>query len=311
MELLKLGAITKKIIWGGERLAREYGKGVSGEKIAESWELTSRTDGVNTIIGGSFDGMLLSDYLAQNKNAVCKDWDGDRFPLLIKLIDAEADLSIQVHPDDEYAALHTTDLGKTEMWYIVDAAPDARIIYGLKKKYKAEEVRAAIANGTLEELMNYVPVKKGETYFIPSGMVHAICKGILIAEIQQNSNITYRVYDYNRVGADGKLRELHVDDALAVIDKIEDPSAVRADADETKNMIAKCGYFTVYHFENKAFTMEATEDSFVHLLCLDGNAEISYEGGKMPIAKGESVFVPAGFGMISVDNGADIVVSTL
>jgi mannose-6-phosphate isomerase len=311
MELLKLGAITKKIIWGGERLAREYGKGESGEKIAESWELTSRTDGVNTIVGGSFDGTLLSDYLATHKDAVCKGWDGERFPLLIKLIDAEADLSIQVHPDDEYAALHTTDLGKTEMWYIVDATPDARIIYGLKKKYSADEVRAAIANGTLEELMNYVPVKKGETYFIPSGMVHAICKGILIAEIQQNSNITYRVYDYNRRGADGKLRELHVDDALAVIDKIEDPAAVRAESDDTKNIIAKCGYFTVYHFENKAFAMEATEDSFVHLLCLGGNAEIAYGDTTIAIAKGESVFVPAGAGAFSVSAGADIVVSTL
>lgn len=311
MELLKLGAITKKIIWGGERLAREYGKGESGEKIAESWELTSRTDGVNTIVGGSFDGTLLSDYLATHKDAVCKGWDGERFPLLIKLIDAEADLSIQVHPDDEYAALHTTDLGKTEMWYIVDATPDARIIYGLKKKYSADEVRAAIANGTLEELMNYVPVKKGETYFIPSGMVHAICKGILIAEIQQNSNITYRVYDYNRRGADGKLRELHVDDALAVIDKIEDPAAVRAESDDTKNIIAKCGYFTVYHFENKAFAMEATEDSFVHLLCLGGNAEIAYGDTTIAIAKGESVFVPAGAGAFSVSTGADIVVSTL
>lgn len=311
MELLKLGAITKKIIWGGERLAREYGKGEAGEKIAESWELTSRTDGVNTIVGGSFDGTLLSDYLATHKDAVCKGWDGERFPLLIKLIDAEADLSIQVHPDDEYAALHTTDLGKTEMWYIVDATPDARIIYGLKKKYSADEVRAAIANGTLEELMNYVPVKKGETYFIPSGMVHAICKGILIAEIQQNSNITYRVYDYNRRGADGKLRELHVDDALAVIDKIEDPAAVRAESDDTKNIIAKCGYFTVYHFENKAFTMEATEDSFVHLLCLGGNAEIAYGDTTIAIAKGESVFVPAGAGAFSVSAGADIVVSTL
>ena len=310
MELLKLGAITKKIIWGGERLAREYGKGEAGEKIAESWELTSRTDGVNTIVGGSFDGTLLSDYLATHKDAVCKGWDGERFPLLIKLIDAEADLSIQVHPDDEYAALHTTDL-KTEMWYIVDATPDARIIYGLKKKYSADEVRAAIANGTLEELMNYVPVKKGETYFIPSGMVHAICKGILIAEIQQNSNITYRVYDYNRRGADGKLRELHVDDALAVIDKIEDPAAVRAESDDTKNIIAKCGYFTVYHFENKAFAMEATEDSFVHLLCLGGNAEIAYGDTTIAIAKGESVFVPAGAGAFSVSAGADIVVSTL
>jgi mannose-6-phosphate isomerase len=311
MEPLKLGMITKKIIWGGERLAREYGKGEPGEKIAESWELTDRADGVNTIVGGTFDGMLLSDYLNAHKDEVQKGWDGERFPLLIKLIDAEADLSIQVHPDDEYAAEHTTDLGKTEMWYIVDAAPDARIIYGLKKKYSAAEVRAAIENGTLEELMNYVPVKKGETYFIPSGMVHAICRGILIAEIQQNSNITYRVYDYNRRGADGKLRELHVDDALAVIDKIEDPSAVRADANEALGIIAKCGYFTVYHFENKAFNMTATEDSFVHLLCLGGEASITWNEGVMNIAKGESVYIPAGLGEFSVSVGADIVVSTL
>ncbi|MBQ8497866.1 MAG: class I mannose-6-phosphate isomerase [Clostridia bacterium] len=310
MEFLKLGAITKKIIWGGERLAREYGKGEAGEKIAESWELTSRADGVNTIVGGKYDGMLLSDYLASHKDAVYKGWDGDRFPLLIKFIDAEADLSIQVHPDDEYAALHTTDLGKTEMWYIVDAAPDAKIIYGLKKKYTADEVRAAIANGTLEELMNYVSVKKGETYFIPSGMVHAICKGILIAEIQQNSNITYRVYDYNRRGADGKLRELHVDDALAVIDKIEDPAAVRAESDESQNIIAKCEYFTVYHFENKAFSM-VSANSFVHLLCLDGKAFIAHKDGVLPIEKGESVFVPAGAGAFAVSAGADIVASTL
>ena len=310
MEPLKLGMITKKIIWGGERLAREYGKGTPSEKIAESWELTDRADGVNTIVGGTFDGMLLSDYLNAHKDEVKKGWDGERFPLLIKLIDAEADLSIQVHPDDEYAAEHTTDLGKTEMWYIVDAAPDARIIYGLKKKYSAAEVRAAIENGTLEELMNYVPVKKGETYFIPSGMVHAICRGILIAEIQQNSNITYRVYDYNRRGADGKLRELHVDDALAIIDKIEDPSAVRADANDELGIIAKCGYFTVYHFE-KAFAMTATEESFVHLLCLGGEAVITWNGGKMNIKKGESVYIPAGFGEFAVSEGADIVVSTL
>ena len=310
MEPLKLGMITKKIIWGGERLAREYGKGTPGKKIAESWELTDRADGVNTIVGGTFDGMLLSDYLNAHKDEVKKGWDGERFPLLIKLIDAEADLSIQVHPDDEYAAEHTTELGKTEMLYIVDAAPDARIIYGLKKKYSAAEVRAAIENGTLEELMNYVPVKKGETYFIPSGMVHAICRGILIAEIQQNSNITYRVYDYNRRGADGKLRELHVDDALAVIDKIEDPSAVRADANDELGIIAKCGYFTVYHFE-KAFAMTATEESFVHLLCLGGEAVITWNGGKMNIKKGESVYIPAGFGEFAVSEGADIVVSTL
>ena len=310
MEPIKLGAVTKKIIWGGERLAKEYGKGTPGEKLAESWELAAHKDGVNVIIGGENDGMLFSDYLAAHKDAVSDSWDGERFPLLTKLIDAEADLSIQVHPDDEYAAAHTTDLGKTEMWYIVDAAPDAKIIYGLKKKYSADEVRTAIANGTLEELMNYTPVKKGETYFIPSGMVHAICKGILIAEIQQNSNITYRVYDYNRRGADGKLRELHVDDALAVIDKIEDPAAVRAVTDEEKGIIAKCGYFTVYHFE-KAFSMTAEKTSFVHLLCLGGETTVTWNGGSLTMTKGESVFVPAGMGEFSVSDGADMIVSTL
>ena len=254
--------------------------------------------------------MLLSEYLEVHKDSVSKDWNGERFPLLIKLIDAEADLSIQVHPDDEYAAAHTDGLGKTEMWYIVDAAPDAKIIYGLKKRYTADELRAAIEAGTLEELMNYVPVKKGETYFIPSGMVHAICRGILIAEIQQNSNITYRVYDYNRRGADGKLRELHVDDALAVIEKIPDPLAKRAQTDPAHGVLARCGYFSVYHFAG-AFSMTATEKSFVHLLCLDGAATLTWENGAMPVAKGESVLIPAGLGEFAVSDGADIVVSTL
>ena len=216
MELLKLGAITKKIIWGGERLAREYGKGTPGEKIAESWELTSRTDGVNTIIGGKYDGMLFGDWLEANKAAVSKDWDGERFPLLIKLIDAEADLSIQVHPDDEYAKEKEGEYGKTEMWYIVDAEPGAQLVYGLRN-YDKDSFKQAVAEGTLEQYLNYVDVHKGDVFFIPSGCVHAIGAGILIAEIQQSSNVTYRVYDYNRRGADGKLRPLHVEKALDVI----------------------------------------------------------------------------------------------
>ncbi len=310
MKPLKLGAITKKIIWGGERLAREYGKGTPGEKLAESWELTCREDGVNRIVGGEFDGTLLSDYLASHKDAVCAGWDGERFPLLIKLIDAEADLSIQVHPDDEYALARTTDLGKTEMWYIVDAAPDAHIIYGFKEQYSTDEIRAAIEAGTLETLMHYVSVKKGETYFIPSGMVHAICHGILIAEIQQNSNITYRVYDYNRRGADGKLRQLHVDDALAVFAKIPDPLAKGAETDAASGLLAGCPFFRVYHHAG-AFSRTVGKESFCHLLCLDGKATVAYADGSMTIEKGESVFVPAGTGKIEVSDGADVIVSSL
>lgn len=310
MEPFKLCAVTKNIIWGGGRLAREYGKGIPGEKIAESWELTDRSDGVNTIHGGTYDGMLFSDYLAAHRDTVYTGWDGERFPLLIKLIDAESDLSIQVHPDDEYASAHTNDLGKTEMWYIVDAAPDAKIIYGLKSRYSSAEIRSAIEAGTLEQLMHYVPVKKGEVYFIPSGTVHAICRGLLIAEIQQNSNITYRVYDYNRRGADGRLRELHVEDALAVMEKIPDPLSVRAESDPATGLLAKCGYFTVRRFTS-AFRMSADTNSFVHLLCLDGTAELCWGEKTMSVFKGESVFVPAGLGTFSVSDGAEFIVSTL
>lgn len=294
---LVLSPVTKQIIWGGTRLAREYGKGTPGEKIAESWELTSRADGDNVIIGGEYDGMALSEYIKKYPDAVSENFDGERFPLLIKLIDAEADLSIQVHPDDTYAAEHTTDLGKTEMWYIVDAAPDAKIIYGLKKKYSRKEISDAISVGTLEELMNYVPVKKGETYFIPSGMVHAICHGILIAEIQQNSNITYRVYDYNRRQPDGSLRQLHVEDALNVIERV-DPDAVKSAFEG--DVIAKCKYFTVSAYKDKKVGICADKSSFVHIMCVSGSAMITCSG-EYALCAGQSLFIPAGAGKTEID----------
>ena len=306
MEPLKLGAVTKKIIWGGERLAREYGKGTPGEKIAESWELTDRADGINIIRGGTFDGMLLSEYLEVHKDSVSKDWNGERFPLLIKLIDAEADLSIQVHPDDEYAAAHTDDLGKTEMWYIVDAAPDAKIIYGLKKRYTADELRAAIEAGTLEELMNYVPVKKGETYFIPSGMVHAICRGILIAEIQQNSNITYRVYDYNRLGADGNPRPLHIKKAAEVSMLKPSPKYIRPD----KDTLASCKYFTVKHLAcvNKLF-IDTNEKCFQSIIVLDGQGSLTLGDTVIELNKGDSIFIPAQKGKCTLDGNFEFILS--
>ncbi len=306
---IKLLPVTKQIIWGGTRLSREYGIGKPGERIAEAWELTCRTDGVNMISGGEYDGRTFEEYIKENPDYIAKGFSGDRFPLLIKLIDAEADLSIQVHPDNEYALAHTDDLGKTEMWYIVSAAPDAKIIYGLRKKYTSDEIRSAIAAGTLEELMNYVPVKAGEAYFIPSGMVHAICHGILIAEIQQNSNITYRVYDYNRRQPDGSLRALHVDDALAVIERY-DENAVTSEHDG--DVIAKCKYFSVRKSElageEKLF---ASDSSFIHLLCTHGSAEIIFGGKKYAIDKGESYFIPAGSGDLALNGKAEIIVTTL
>lgn len=306
---LKFVPVTKQIIWGGTRLAREYGKGEPGEKIAESWELTSREDGDNIISGGEYDGKLFSEYLEENPDAVGTKYDGDRFPLLIKLIDAEADLSIQVHPDDKYAKAHTTDLGKTEMWYIVDAAEGAHIIYGMKEKYPRGVIEKAIQDGTLEELMNYVPVKKGETYFIPSGTVHAICRGILIAEIQQNSNITYRVYDYNRRQPDGSLRKLHIEDALNVIENV-DPTAVPYE--KGGDVIAKCRYFTVHKYENEVRELFAGDESFIHLLNVDGCATVLCGGAAYRLVKGEGLFIPAGLGAFTLDAcGANVIASEL
>ena len=306
---MRLLPVTKKIIWGGSRLADEYGKGARGEKIAESWELTCRADGDNVISGGEYDGALLSKYIKDNPSAVGSKYSGDGFPLLIKLIDAEADLSIQVHPDNEYAREHTTDLGKTEMWYIVDAAPNAHIIYGMKDKYPRKVVEKAIKDGTLEELMNYVPVKRGETYFIPSGTVHAICRGILIAEIQQNSNITYRVYDYNRRQPDGSLRQLHIEDALNVIERV-DPGKVKYT--HGGDVIASCEYFTVRKISNKKTEFCAGDESFIHLLCVGGNAVVKHGENAYPLKGGEGLFIPAGLGKFELcAEGADVLATSL
>lgn len=307
--MFELKPVTKHIIWGGERLSRDYGMGENGEKIAEAWELTCRGDGDNEIISGKYTGRLLSEFVRENPQALGTKQKGDRFPLLIKLIDAEADLSIQVHPDDEYALSHTDDMGKTEMWYIVDAKPGAELIYGLKRKYTRDELKTAIAAGTLESLMNYVEVKSGETYFIPSGLVHAIGAGILIAEIQQNSNITYRVYDYNRRQPDGSLRQLHIEPALDVIERF-DPEAVKVE--KTGDVIASCKYFEVRAIAlDGEKTVCAGEESFLHLMITDGECEIICAGEKISTKKGGSVFVAAASGNVTLKGNATVIVSSL
>ncbi len=307
--MFELKPVTKHIIWGGERLSRDYGMGENGEKIAEAWELTCRGDGDNEIISGKYTGRLLSEFVRENTQALGTKQKGDRFPLLIKLIDAEADLSIQVHPDDEYALSHTDDMGKTEMWYIVDAKPGAKLIYGLKRKYTRDELKTAIAAGTLESLMNYVEVKSGETYFIPSGLVHAIGAGILIAEIQQNSNITYRVYDYNRRQPDGSLRQLHIEPALDVIERF-DPEAVKVE--KTGDVIASCKYFEVRAIAlDGEKTVCAGEESFLHLMITDGECEIICAGEKISTKKGGSVFVAAASGNVTLKGNATVIVSSL
>lgn len=294
---LKLSAVFKEIIWGGTRLKEEYGKVCDLDKLAESWELTVRPDGMNVITNGEYAGMTLGEYLGEEAKG---------FPLLIKLIDACDKLSIQVHPNDEYAMKNEGEYGKTEMWYIVDALPGSKLVYGLSG-YDPDTFRKALADGECEKYLNYVDVKKGDVFFIPSGCVHAIGAGILIAEIQQSSNVTYRVYDYMRRGKDGKLRELHVDKALDVIVdyKPEEIEKIRYSCGYHEGCLADCKYFRVDRYTGGDVTLDA-ENGFVHILCLDGKAEAN----GVSFSKGESIFLPAGLGKVKVSGSSfDIITS--
>ena len=214
---IKISYVAKSRIWGGDNLSKMFGKENEGENIGETWELTVRDDEMSVICDGSCAGMTLGEYIDENKSVLGSKYKGGRFPLLIKFIDAMDKLSVQVHPDDDYATLHENDPGKTEMWYIVDAKPGAKIVYGLAEGVSREEFAKAAREGKLDHVMGYKNVKAGETYFIPSGLLHAIGEGIIIAEIQQNSDITYRVYDYDRKDSSGKGRELHVDKSIDVV----------------------------------------------------------------------------------------------
>lgn len=292
---LKLSPVCKEIIWGGTKLKTEFGKVCDLEKVAESWELTVRYDGMNTIVNGECAGMTLADYLGDK---------ADKFPLLIKLIDACDKLSIQVHPDDEYAQTNEGEFGKTEMWYIVDAEPGAQLVYGLEN-YNKETFAAAAKEGTLEQYLHYVDVHPGDVFFIPAGCVHAIGAGILIAEIQQSSNVTYRVYDYNRRGKDGQLRPLHVEKALDVIvDYTEEQiDAIRYSDGKFEGALANCKYFRVEHYTGPVTL--TTREGFVHVLCLSGEGTV---GGE-PMQKGDSYFLPAGMESVEVTGNAEIITS--
>ena len=296
-----LKAPLKDYIWGGTRLKREYGFETDLEKVSEAWVLSCHKDGESVIENGGLRGKTLTEAL----NIWGKGAIGERaakfpyFPLLIKLIDAADRLSLQVHPDDEYAMRVEGEFGKTEMWYVVDCEPGAQLIYGLTKKIDKAEFERRIRDNTIEEVCNFVPVKKGDVFFIPAGTLHAIGKGILIAEVQQNSNTTYRVSDYGRLGADGKPRALHVDKAIDVT-KTEPPTVPYGDVgniltygNSEVRMLAECPLFTAEALKlDGEFTVDS--DGFVSAVVLSGSADITWNGGKLSAVKGQSVFIPAG-----------------
>ncbi len=304
MAVFRLTPAFKDYIWGGTRLRDEYGKKCDYDKVAESWELSCHKDGASVVADGEDKGLTLAEYIDKHGKAVlgtdCEKFEN--FPILIKLIDAKDNLSVQVHPDNEYALRVEGEYGKTEMWYIVDCDEGATLLFGFKHEISKEEFAERIADNTLLEVTNAVPVKKGDVFFIQAGTLHAIGKGILIAEIQQNSNTTYRIYDYGRVGKDGKPRELHVEKAKDVTclapAKAYPETSVEQHEGYTSKLLSSCDYFTTYALdvETKA-QLTADEKSFNSILVLEGECEI--DGIKA--LKGDSVFVTAGSGSYTVE----------
>ncbi len=290
---LVLKPVVKDYIWGGTRLKDEYGFETDKKVAAEGWMLASHKDGTNIVANGELKGKTLDEALTAFGYK-------DKFPVLIKLIDAKDRLSVQVHPDNAYALAHEGEYGKTEMWYIVDSEPGAKLIYGFNREIGREEFEERIKTNTLDDVMNCVPVRKGDVFFISAGTLHAIGKGILIAEIQQNSNTTYRVSDYGRLGADGQPRQLHIEKALDVTDT--KPSEIPyGNVDEvkeysygTKRRLARCEYFDVTLLELRGTKEFRAEKKFVSLLVLDGRTELKHNGKTIAAEKGMSILVPPG-----------------
>ncbi len=282
--MLKLNPVLKNYLWGGRKLHTLYGRENGGDRISESWEVSIHPDGVS---------QPLAEYLAENPRAV--DIAGSAFPVLIKYIDAMENLSVQVHPDDTYARQVENDNGKTEMWYIVDADEKAGIYCGFQRNVSRKEFLAKVSDGTVEELLNFIPVKKGDCYLIEAGTVHAIGAGCVICEIQQSSNVTYRVYDYNRKGADGKLRPLHIKKATQVINfsKFEDHTDTQpafATDDYVLQRLTQCQYFRCRKLTLHSRYQEQNEDSFLTVNVLSGCGQINDQ----PFAAGDSFFIPRG-----------------
>ena len=296
MKIEKLTPAYKDYIWGGRKLKEKYGKVSDTEPLAESWELSAHPDGLTRLSDGT---PLLEAVSKAELGSALERFD--RFPMLIKLIDAEQDLSVQVHPSDEYALKNENSLGKTELWYVVEAEAGAGLYVGFKEKITKDEYAAAIRQNRLCELLNFFEVKAGDCYFIPAGTVHAIGRGCLICEIQQNSNITYRVYDHGRLGKDGRPRELHIEKALAV-SSLEPYSPQKYE----NGYLGGCEYFTSYRIDvDGAFDLPLDTKSFRAICCVAGEGKI----GNEKATKGDSFFVGACKDSLSLTGKMTLIVS--
>ncbi|TYP70129.1 type I phosphomannose isomerase catalytic subunit [Paenibacillus methanolicus] len=298
----------KERVWGGRAL-ENFGLELPEGAIGEGWMIGDHPNGTTKVVNGELAGLGL-DVIRERYGREFFGTNGfsaknGRFPLLIKLLDCNDDLSIQVHPTDDYDRLPEGELGKTEMWYILDAKPGAKIIYGLKDGIGRAELAAAIEEGRVMDALQEVPVEAGDAFYIPAGTVHALCAGVVVAEIQQNSDTTYRVFDYNRPGLDGNPRELHVEDSLNVT-AYEGAGATRMKTDGLGAnewlSIASSPYFTVDKGVVRRPWQQATSpESFVILVVAEGTGKLGWTGGSLDVKAGECFLLPANLGGYELD----------
>ncbi|HCW29444.1 MAG TPA: mannose-6-phosphate isomerase, class I [Roseburia sp.] len=303
-----LSPAGKDYLWGGNRLKTEFNKEIDLVPLAETWECSTHPDGPSVIVTGEYAGKTLAELLKEHPEYLGKHpgTEGE-LPVLIKFIDAKKNLSVQVHPDDAYAwEYENGQLGKTEMWYVMDAAPDAQLVYGFSHDITKEQLRKSLEDGTVEKYLQKVKIQKDDVFFIEAGTVHAIGAGALIAEIQESSNLTYRLYDYKRVGKDGKLRELHIDKALDVanLKSSSEPRQplrlLKYKKGSATELLCRCKYFQVERYllntesSRKLVEFQTAGDTFQVFLCLDGCGVVFMEDGdSINFFKGDCIFVPA------------------
>ena len=312
---------SKDYLWGGNRLNEEFNKNIDKSPLAETWECSTHKDGPSYVATGEFTGQSLIDVLYNNPEFLGKNNESIKeLPILIKLIDAKQNLSIQVHPDDDYAREVENQLyGKNELWYVLSSEEGAELIYGMKESVDKETVIKAIEDGTLEDYLLKVPVKENDIFFIKAGTIHAICAGVVLLEVQQSSNLTYRLYDYNRIDKDGNKRELHIKKSLDVSSlsetKIPDqkknkPSIIDGAALE---LLQQTPYFKIERLtvntENTRVmpSVQTDELSFQSLVCISGTGTLIFEGGNIPFIKGDCMFIPANSEKISIQGMAQLV----
>jgi len=299
---LKFETIFKDKIWGGNKIKSILKKDYSPlSNCGETWEISGVKGNDSVVKEGALKGKLLSDLLKENKeNLVGKkvyERFGNEFPLLIKFIDANDDLSIQVHPNDELAKKRHNSFGKTEMWYIIQADPGSTLISGFKKKIDEAVYLKHLNEGTLDEILNKEQVNPDDVFFLPAGRVHTIGKGLLLAEIQQTSDVTYRIYDFDRVDDKGNKRELHTEEALGALDYNVYPD-YKSQYQDQKNKpvnLVTCPYFTTNKllFDKPTTRDLAGIDSFVIYICLEGEITLKSEGQSFPLVKGDVILIPA------------------